>query len=59
MLPNFFKNKNRIQKTGIDNKEHNNRQNVNTCSRNFNTNRDRKQLNILEREGCRRIPGLV
>jgi hypothetical protein len=38
------------KKTKIDTEEHNNRQNVNICIRNLDTNRDRKQLNILKRK---------
>jgi predicted pyridoxine 5'-phosphate oxidase superfamily flavin-nucleotide-binding protein len=45
--------------TKIDTKEHNNRKNVNTCIRNLDTNRDRKQLIIFERKMYRRIPGPV
>ena len=36
-------------------KEHNNRQNVNICIRNWDTKRDRMQLNIFERKVYRRI----
>jgi hypothetical protein len=47
------------QKTKTDTKEHNNRQDVNICIRNLDTNRDRKQLNIFERKLYRRILGPV
>jgi len=40
-------------------KEHNNRQNINICIRNLDTNKDRKQLNIFERKVYRRILGPV
>jgi len=47
MLQHFLKIKN-IEETKIKTKEHNNRQNVNICSRNWTlTKRDRKQLNIF------------
>jgi hypothetical protein len=39
-----------IKETKIETKEHNNRQNVNMCIRNLETNRDRKQMNIFERK---------
>jgi hypothetical protein len=42
MLQHFFKNKN-TQKTKIDTKEHNNRQNINICIRNFDTNKEREK----------------
>jgi hypothetical protein len=59
MLQNFFK-INHIQKTKIDTKEHNNRQNINNASETSTlTKRDRKQLNIFEMKVNRRILGLV
>ena len=48
MLEKFFENKKNVKETKIKTKEHNNRQNVNICVRNWDTNRDRKQLNISE-----------
>jgi hypothetical protein len=47
-----FKQKN-IPKNDI--KGHNNRQNVNMCISNLDTNRDRKQLNMFERKVYRKI----
>jgi hypothetical protein len=40
MLQKFFKNNN-IKETKIKTKEHNNRQNVNICIRNLDTNKER------------------
>jgi hypothetical protein len=40
MLQKFFKNKG-MKENKIETKEHNNRQNVNICIRNLNTNKDR------------------
>ena len=40
-------------------KEHNNRQNVNICIRNLDTNKEKKKLNIFERKVYRRILGPV
>jgi len=48
-----------MKETKIKTKEHNNRQNVNTCIRNLYTNRDRKQMNIFEGKVYRRILGPV
>jgi hypothetical protein len=44
MLQNLFRNKN-ISKniSKKDTKEHNNRQNINICIRNLNTNKERKK----------------
>jgi len=41
MLQKFFKNKKHIKETKIKTKEHNNRQNVNICIRNWDTNKER------------------
>jgi hypothetical protein len=46
-----------LYKTKTDTKEHNNRQNVNICIRNLDTNKKRKQLNIFKRKVYRRILG--
>ena len=46
-------------KTKIKTKEHNNRQNLNICIRNPDTNKERKQINISERKVYRRIIGSV
>jgi len=40
-------------------KGHDNKQNINICIRNLDTNRDTKQLNIFERKMYRRILGPV
>jgi len=40
MLQKFFKNKKHIEETKIETKEHNNRQNVNICIRNLDTNKE-------------------
>jgi hypothetical protein len=53
----FFKNKNVSKKTKTDTKEHNNRQNINICIRNLDTNKER--LNIFERKVYRGILGPV
>ena len=37
----------------------NNRQNINICIRNLDTNKERKQLNVFERKVYRRILGPV
>ena len=42
MLQHFLKIKH-IKETKINTKEHNNRQNVNTCSRNWDTNKERQK----------------
>jgi len=55
---NFLKIK-KIKETKIKTKEHNNRQNVNICIRNLDTNKEREQLNIFKRKVCRRILGPV
>jgi len=39
--------------------EHNNRQNFNTCIRNPDTNKERRQTHIFERKVYRRILGPV
>jgi len=39
---NFFKNKN-IKENKINTKEHNNRQNINICIRNLDTNKERQK----------------
>ena len=41
MLQKFFKNKNINKETKIKTKEHNNRQNINICIRNLDTNKER------------------
>jgi len=48
-----------IKETDIKILEHNNRQNVSTCIRNLDTNKERKQMNIFERKVYRRILGPV
>jgi hypothetical protein len=58
MIKKNFKNKNISKKTKIGTKQHN-RQNVNICIRNLNTNTDRKQMNIFERKVYRIILGPV
>jgi len=55
---NFYKNKN-IKETEINTKEYNNRQNVNIGITNWDTNRERKEMNISERTVYRRILGSV
>jgi len=42
MLQKFFKNK-KIKETKIKTKEHNNRQNINICIRNLDTNKERQE----------------
>jgi hypothetical protein len=43
-------------KTKVKTKEHNNKQNVNICTRNWIlSKRDRKQINVFERKVYRRI----
>jgi len=41
MIQKFFKNKKYIKETKMNTKEHNNRQNINICSRNWDTNKER------------------
>ena len=41
MIQKFFKNKKNIKETNIRTKEHNNKQNVNICIRNLDTNKER------------------
>ena len=56
MLQNFCKKQKRVKETKIKTKEHNNKQNVNICIKNLDTNRERwKEWNIFERKVCRRI----
>ena len=46
MLQNFFRNKNvYLKKTTIKTKDHNNRQNLNICIRNLDTNNERQKAN--------------
>ena len=50
----------RIKGTKIKTKEHNNRQNVNICIRNMDTNKDRqKAIERFERKVYRKIIGPV
>jgi hypothetical protein len=39
-----------MKETKIRTKKHNNRQNINICIKNLDTNRDRKQMNTFKRK---------
>jgi hypothetical protein len=54
----FFKNKTYLIHKRLT-KEHNNRQNVNTCIRNLETNRDRKRMNSSKGKMYKRNLGQV
>jgi hypothetical protein len=59
-MPNkFFKSKNIPKQTKRLTKKHNNKQNVNTCIRKLDTNRDRKRINFSKGKMYRIILGPV
>ena len=60
MLQKFFSKRKHIKETKIKTKENNNRQNVNICIRNLDTNKERqKAIEHFERKVYKRILGPV